>query len=118
MNRRPHQWLSYCISIEIVGIAKTMNTEPAKASIQSLVMLASTLLLCPFASAAGYLWNNPAPGASNWNFTGSWTPGTGNPSAADTANFCATGTSSDALTVKQPDDSEYGFNQLGPRPDS
>ena len=66
---------------------------------KALLTIVSSILLCYPAGAASYLWNVATPGANNWNVDANWTPSTGNPGAADTAIFGATGTSPDALTV-------------------
>lgn len=58
-----------------------------------------TLLLTHFAGAAPFVWNVASPGANNWNVDANWLPGAGNPGAADTAIFSATGTSASATTI-------------------
>lgn len=75
--------------------------KPKFKHLPTLAALVSSLLLTNLtpARAAVYLWNAAAPGANNWNDTANWLPATGNPGAADTAIFGATGTGSDAFTI-------------------
>lgn len=48
---------------------------------------------------ATFVWDNPTPGANNWNVNANWNPATGNPGAADTALFGDLGTGFDQFTA-------------------
>lgn len=78
-----------------------MKINPAKTPhhVPSLLVALALSLGAPPAESSSFLWNVASPGANNWNVNANWLPATGNPGAADTAIFGATGTSPDAVTI-------------------